>query len=132
MISASELRIGNYALITVNVEQVADVDYKETWVSANHISEINSHELLCRGIQLTEEWLVKFGFDSGQIEIQSPRFKNQMQTLTIVIDEGCSLLSESMEIEIDLKLPFFVHQLQNLYHSLTGKELIIHQPTQSL
>ena len=66
-------------------------------------------------IQLTEEWLVKFGFikrtptgyyfDMGRMSINLPDF-------------------EYKNIRIDVKLKY-VHQLQNLYFALTGEELTI-------
>lgn len=81
-----------------------------------------------RPIQLTEEWLIKFGFTNGQIEIPSQWHTTENLILTIVINNnsfGASLLSETMESEIEILPPKYIYSLQNLYYALTNEELTI-------
>jgi len=115
---ASELRIGNYILFSEDntIFEVGSIEEKgftvqnkeeTTWIEAYQFEPIT----------LTEEWLLKFGFQKN----------------------GCYYISEETNIEFYLtngKLycelhgeTIFnienVHQLQNLYFALSGGELTI-------
>jgi hypothetical protein len=75
--------------------------------------------LSLKPIPLTEEWLLKFGFERrpwGLIInglLFRDNIKNPCEVLTLEIGNG---------FRTEVK---YVHQLQNLYFSLTGEELII-------
>jgi hypothetical protein len=80
-------------------------------------------------IPLTEEWLVKFGFNckykscSNLWSICQPLF--ELSQKEDVDDDGKSVPQEQVfyyDYKIDVK---WVHQLMNLYFALTGKELTI-------
>ena len=118
---ATELRIGNY--ISYRTE-------KTTLVSSlgSDFETVNTYNgLLCGSddldeyipILLTKEWLIKFGFYQDE--------KNVYMCLNIVllrlrISYGTVTLIQSGE---SIRVPeiIYVHQLQNLYFALTGKEL---------
>lgn len=72
-------------------------------------------------IELTEDWLVKFGF-IGQVRNQdSPnnRFMVwQLNILTYNTNHGWWYLGMQLQCEVK-----YVHQLQNLWFALTGEEL---------
>lgn len=71
-------------------------------------------------IPLTEEWLLKFGFEK-----KGKRFSKDWFYLW---DECGSIVFALAEMhdEVGTYLPIqHVHQLQNLYFALTGKELTI-------
>ena len=105
-----ELRIGNLVSWGLGVHE---------WELYNY----NDHDLdYAKPIPLTEEWLLKFGFD----EI-TPKY------YVLNIDENNSFTYyytfsggfwhfEFEGISIKIK---YVHQLQNLYFALTGEELTI-------
>ncbi len=114
---ASDLRIGNW-VITDQTEIVCDVlcDCINT----------HNHELLPIGeiepIPLTEDWLVMFGF-------KKHRYHYRKGKLDITL-EGRDAYNELGRVYYNAwaildKQPDYVHQLQNLYHALTGKELEI-------
>lgn len=68
-------------------------------------------------IPITEEWLIKFGFE---------KIKNEYYTINDIISfiidlKICYILIDN-KLEIEIK---YIHQLQNLYFALTGKELEI-------
>lgn len=63
-------------------------------------------------IPLTEEWLFKFGFEGSDIDNYS-----------IELSNGNFFILDSLD-PIARNI-FYVHQLQNLYFALTGKELIM-------
>jgi hypothetical protein len=74
-------------------------------------------------IPLTEEWLVKFGFDSlpytDQYEYNGMLFNLDLTKGTF--DFWCDNVTGR------INYIHFVHQLQNLYFALTGQELEIIQ-----
>ena len=124
MIQANELRIGNLvnfgdSTLIVDINVLKDLDV------------YNQHKI--EPIPLTEEWLVKLGFE-----------KRKDKTPKIALDIVCVwnkkqffffYESKNNLIAIDfLNSDYFgtktteiqyVHQLQNLYFALTGEELTI-------
>ncbi len=119
---ANDLRIGNYvkgsrvgrvkSIFSVNF-QVDDFDC---------ISLGNSMQVDFKPIPLTEDWLLKFGFEWRKtkndyyIEKYSLSFYKSGLISFYVED-----LNEDFVDLIDIK---YVHQLQNLYFALAGKELV--------
>ena len=67
-------------------------------------------------IPLTEEWLLKFGFETKGIN----RPKWTKWKVDLIEDEKGIFSFDESRIYIDIE---FVHQLQNLYFALTGEEL---------
>ena len=119
-----ELRVGNF----VTIEGLHDGDY----YTVNQIGEyfINNDSVLrfkdLAGIPLTEKWIEKLGFDytkGGGIGGQD------MWAGMGVISKNGNHLFRGTPTHLYL-IGYFntqvkhVHQLQNLYFALTGKELI--------
>ena len=134
MIQTNELRIGNYYNQFGNIHQV----------NGHIISELEKApqgQLWCKAIPLTEEWLLKFGFE-----------KSQEEWYTIKYFTDCNLATEQMAISYNLssnrcavfdaieetdivnilsypiytsKKVLYVHTLQNVFFALTGEELIL-------
>ncbi|WP_312306205.1 hypothetical protein [Chryseobacterium sp.] len=79
-------------------------------------------------IPLTEEWLLKFGLKGGFKAIDRYENKilridfNSIQDLALWISEDEDTTNE-MDTVFNLRNIKFVHQLQNLYFTLTGNEL---------
>ena len=105
---AKELRIGNL------------IEYAGDYVSVNtyHISTIEAgkepFKSRYKPIPLTEEWLVKFGFDKGTM-----CWFNDTNIGFEFNAKGVVKWNQPKHIK-------HVHQLQNLYFALTGEELIEH------
>lgn len=104
---ANELRIGNWYLsFGVDLKQVESITKDKILIDFHPIP-------------LTEEWLLKFGFDSH---------KSSKELLF-----GSLICLERQMNELFIVNPFdkhqykidYVHQLQNLYFALTGEELEI-------
>ena len=68
-----------------------------------------------KGIPLTEEWLLKFGFEphKGGYELEKSTFDKTYMLVDVLTDQ-C--------VRADIS---YVHSLQNLYYALTGEELKI-------
>ena len=114
-INAKELRIGNYV-------------YTKEWVIksygidgfVNIIKNIDNF----KPIPLTEEWLIKLNFKYKKTE-KSNSYSLDFFRVSFVIDgryKGKMFISVA-NLNPDVNNFLYVHQLQNLYFALTGKEL---------
>lgn len=128
---AEELRVGNLVSNAFNPPQEILVVKQITGygeMKGVHVSKINEDfvwslpELGIIGIPLTKFWLLKFGFIPkeygyvNQIYVRKP--DNRVNDFYFEFD------GFDIGKEVELK---YVHQLQNLYHALTGEELTIKQ-----
>lgn len=111
---ASELRIGNWVK---GIESDCLFDVGEFKIDSFDIYKIDRYPKNISPIPLTEEWLLKFGlkkcgwyWENENIEI-------------VEDDEGCWQLSINFNEFVEGEPFKHVHQLQNLYFALTGKEL---------
>jgi hypothetical protein len=117
---ATELRIGNYVY-----------KYYPSGIEIEAVNEINSYFVNGIGISaiepipLTEEWLLKFGFEDNQIRNNGLYLRVEFHLETIIFWAGIEDEDLTIESEIPLAYIHHVHQLQNLYHALTGEELTI-------
>lgn len=75
-------------------------------------SDQDEYDYNVNAIPLTEEWLRKFGFE----KLQETYFNGDFE---LDITDAGFLFSETY-IKVSCK---YVHQLQNIYFALTGKEL---------
>ena len=121
---ANELRIGN----RVDISKIVIVRHETLCDFANGFIDFQP-------IPLTEEWLLKFGFE--KIEFNSDTFGHGTEYhLTVkgaggfiieyMDDFSCCLLGSKSDIGVAPNLDSckYVHQLQNLYFALTNEELI--------
>jgi len=115
---ASELRIGNYVCGLKMEEPIRRINDSIQYNYKTERYELDDIDLDCfEPIPLTEEWLLKFGFESNPYQ---DRYENK------VIQVECNKLRGYTELWID-GMPHikYIHQLQNLYFALTGQELEI-------
>lgn len=113
---ATELRIGNWVDqpnkgVTKVTSILNDLQIK---------TETGYVDKYCRPIPLTEEWLVKFGFEYSH-RLGSRSFYN-IVNLYIEISVPNSSVYYTSKQELICYIEY-VHQLQNLYFALTGEEL---------
>jgi hypothetical protein len=115
---ANELRIGNLFTDSTNEINV---------VRDGTFMAINDGIIECEPIPLTEDWLVKFGFIRdyhGNLYMDINSIDTDERVLFLHWDDPHDevwLLDEEHNYEICSIQK--VHQLQNLYFALTGKEL---------
>jgi len=110
----NELRIGNWVLARLVPYQIDEMEVKASGygrIGLYHNYRIDKGEV--RPIPLTEEWLLKLGFENNELIAAHNKFiwfKNHI---------GISgMLGVVKPVECK-----YVHQLQNLYFALTGEEL---------
>lgn len=119
---AQSFRIGNYLkwknnIFTICLITEDSLDLEKESFYYNDIL-VSNKEL--KPIQLTEEWLLKFGF-----KLDAPFYRND--TFQTRKDSDGFLVYQFSDF---LRRVYYVHQLQNLYFALTGNELEVVQPTE--
>jgi len=124
---ASELRIGNYVkYLTLN---------GNSEILANGIYLFELGELELDPILLTEKWLLKFGFENNKHGNWNRYFKDGIYPRSFAfqfykngrVDFWYGDFNVGNLNRIKYNPLQYVHQLQNLYFALTGKELIYEQ-----
>lgn len=118
---ATELRIGNWMYSAKR-----KIPFEITVDDLKIIDEGNS---LTEPIPLTEEWLIKFGFDNEVSKEDGWTITIDKDWCYLTIDtEGGAILWDNSE-NLDrgnyptIRVLKHVHELQNLYFALTGEEL---------
>ncbi|QWT88133.1 hypothetical protein KBP46_10025 [Chryseobacterium sp. PCH239] len=118
MIAPQELRLGNWININGNPFQIEMPDF-------NLIVNKNGKSTY-EPIELNEDWLLKFGFDSNNVayKIDNDRFVFELYfydawNLNYVEKEKFGNGS------VELSGYWKIHELQNLFFTLTGEELKI-------
>jgi hypothetical protein len=111
-IQAKELRIGNYYNLHTSGSDEWGV------ITPEDIVDLANDPLddYFKPIPLTEEWFNKLGFEDEYCISHKDEYFN----LTEVKDGYCFTADLYHHTGIPIK---YVHQLQNLYFALTGKEL---------
>lgn len=105
-----ELRIGNYVKSKRHdLDVVTQVGKSNVWGKFNE-------DILPMPIPITEDWLIKFGFESDGIE-----WWDGIICLGIFKDGIYYLPTESLDYRVGQEIKY-VHQLQNLYFALTGSD----------
>lgn len=122
---AQELRIGNLVkqgeIVDLNREhdgesiiRIVNEDMCPFYISINKL----------KPIPLTKEWLLKFRFKKSVEDFYYIKTGRKNMTLEICLSEQRTILfNKRLNEYIELKNIEYVHQLQNLYFALTGKEI---------
>jgi len=124
MIQLNELRVGSLVYFNGNLQEIGSVtEIKKNLITGDECvvldyrSDILHQTQHLQPIPLTEELLLKFGFEKDEIIEFYRKYKTSS---TIIIDFNFVCLLGYSHVKIQT-----VNQLQNLYFSLTEKELII-------
>jgi hypothetical protein len=118
---AEELRIGNFVEYDKKICFIAEI-LKDDVVRLYDGYGFDKITKLIEPILLTEEWLVNLGFKQDE-ELDYRWYIEWCGCVVLKydLDDYCIKVSDSWEFG----KREFVHQLQNLYHALTGEELTI-------
>ena len=124
---AQELRLGNWVLDPVIKKPIVIYDGSDLDKASGY-----------QHIPLTEEWLIKFGFEKVESDDFSPNFFKEHKEAFVIFEDDMSVAVTCTKETYYLKGQYsyyapstertkYVHQLQNLYFALTGTELQIKQ-----
>jgi len=121
MIQSNELRIGDYVKVYLGVNYLG-ADYKVHKIENFYENGVHIGFGKCfkfseiEPITITEEWLVKFGFENHEnyFWYKKENIFSNMLSVGIQNKDGVITIIENIK---------YLHQLQNLYFALTGKEL---------
>lgn len=131
---ASELRIGNLVQMWGEVITIQTVGKRNVLATTPKAGEVALSLDQLQPIPLTEEWLIRFGFEEhymGHRLIIWERGDSIRQL--VVTDYYLYLTEEGAEIDEITTLwdkdfvmkEFYVHELQNLFASITRQELVL-------
>ena len=120
MIQANELRIGNYLKrLDGSVFQVETTDFVDIHAYPQYLSPIP--------IPISEEWAEKLPNDEWEFVGFETRIiyqHNKYRAIKLEFSNNSVAFYFNDEL---INLKQYVHQLQNLYFSLTGEELTINK-----
>ncbi len=116
MIKANELRIGNLTMQGV----VAEIDRHCFRVINENNESLKSTWFEIDPILLTEDWLVKLGFEKTMTWTYTIDLLGSLKLVYYLGEKGWSLGFKNYSDFSNLK---YLHELQNLYFALTGVEL---------
>lgn len=120
---AKELRIGNLlnhnngfvvGSFTVNITHILDLEEEDDYAKEYE------------PIPLTEEWLIKFGFEWDDIVTKTTGETEKMLYKNILLMQRhheTNWVAAPYGYPLSIHRTIYVHQLQNLYFALTGEEL---------
>jgi hypothetical protein len=121
---ANELRIGNLVCLHFT-NQNLEIKSIEYWKDSDYIiifdGNIIENLKKLKPITLTEDWLIKFGFEDRNDYWKKKKVKMVWSSRIIKTGERLGIRHEKYD-HIQ-----YVHQLQNLYFALTGNELTVRE-----
>ena len=119
---ANELRIGNlvYSKETNQIQKITGLTDENPFINAITFDYINYDEI--EAIPITEEWLLKFGFDKSCMfyRLESEKFYFSYNSMHPKFEIQYNSRDGHILFPVDLT---YLHQLQNLYFALTNEEL---------
>ncbi len=139
MLKGKELRIGNWIAMLSETSITEDIYTTKQIASGSEIDQItkmlqisNGNGLIAyKAILITPQILLQFGFKKGTKADYYTEFVNSVgdvKKLYIGIDEGSFFWGIEEELKsVPVEKIRFLHQLQNIYYSLSGHELAPHQ-----
>lgn len=120
---ATELRIGNYINYGTQVTGITEKTIYVSPVGKYKITSYRNNQI--KPIPLTEQWLKDFGFEEKALRVFYIDINGLKLGIKLTSDnDGILMIQNFGRFDLGLNKEIkYVHQLQNLYFALTGKEL---------
>ena len=111
---ANEVRIGNY------IDYETEREIVTMQITYEYIRLIHNGDKKFKPIELTQEWLLKFGFNqiSERVYIKNYHYGYEFGITNIFIIKNDNCFMRYKHIQ-------YAHELQNLYFALTNEELTL-------
>ena len=126
MENLKELRIGNYVEVNGEISKIEGVIKYGIYYAFGYCP---NQDNWIKPIELTEEWLLKFGFEKEDFYFFKQYEWNNWGMRLNIFDGSWVVFHGFANQFSELTVIKFVNQLQNLYFALTGEELIIKDKT---
>jgi hypothetical protein len=133
--NAKDFRIGNYLKYDLGICTVRGTTKDAIWLNDEGGPVLLDGFMNIGPIPLTEEWLLKFGFEATQNKwFQINYFTDcnesseKMGLLINLVSNRCGMIDTDNDDGVSVMTSnriYYVHQLQNLYFALTNEELTI-------
>lgn len=126
-VEAIELKIGNWVNETIVDLENGGCKLNEIQVDGNRIKCIEAGDVV-RGIPLSEKWLLYFGFVFNERSLSYRVFSHKKEWILAAqqtMDKTMFKIGLPVDGRQDQFMTCFVyvHEIQNLYFALTGREL---------
>ena len=124
--NANELRIGNLVGFGSTNCRVYEIQENCFYAIYNDGGSLKNTTCKLQPIPLTEEWLLRFGFEKTNTDGDNAWLNLRYRFLNFASDEsvGFKKVYLTLNNRMDI-ICLYVHQLQNLYFALTGEELTL-------
>lgn len=136
MIQPNELRLGNLVLRAIGWNNearpiiwsddsyvVSQLNDSTVWIDSEN-GTMDEDFTNISGIPLTEEWLLKAGFKNEYAQVYSGWIGDDIWgRMDFKVNIFCIISSGREAEESYLNHIKYVHQLQNLFHAISGEEL---------
>jgi hypothetical protein len=135
----SDLRIGNWINVKCVAPELKGIDgWDAQPANIYNIQGLlkGDPDFMYEPIPLTEEWLLKLGFEKDGFNAFNKSIALHKRQYKVLCFSGDYLFLREANTDLrhedslctlwnkDIKKQFYVHELQNLYYALTGKELV--------
>ncbi len=113
-LQARDLRIGNYVSGMFEIEKIEGI--YESFANTDGANHIPLRNL--KPIPITEEWLLKLGFERGENHHFITYKRGEIELLDNIGQFFRVYYSKTHLMDIK-----YIHELQNLFYCITGNEL---------
>ena len=126
MIKTNDLRLNNLVKWNDSVQKITAIAFGNCLLDKNPTADYPVKITEIEPIKLTEEWIKKAGFKEikflNEYHVQEKGYKYLDMIIRYGVFDGHRFLFDFANGKcVNLK---YVHQLQNLYFSITGEELV--------
>ena len=130
--TTADFRLGNFIQDPAMTEKSIVSHIVVNTITSNQIN--GSNISLITPLNITEDWLIKLGFMKlSDVTATEPNGGFTKDDLFLQLDGNMKFIATLWKIEgrndgnsfTRIKAVLFIHELQNLYYAISGKELVL-------